>query len=197
MDQLRQRVERIHAALNTTVERDMARLPATVEISEELVSVLHDFSGGSSAAELENLSQSLIHNVAHLRDHLKKWAKANDRCRAKVDDAIRNSFALQVISDLANVDKHGGAGRESWSGKQPRLTNVTRSLRMATREEEGSWMVVVFGRTPIVSGDGSAEAVLTGDVLDEDGCRIGDLHTLAGEAVAAWEELLRCYGLAL
>jgi hypothetical protein len=39
-------------------------------------------------------------------------------------------------------------------------------------------------------GDGTAKAVVTGDVVDKDGNRIGDLYEIVNKAVEAWEALL-------
>ena len=44
--------------------------------------------------------------------------------------------------------------------------------------------------TPKFFGDGNAKAVITGDVVNKDGNRIGDLYEIGTKAVRAWETLL-------
>jgi hypothetical protein len=46
---------------------------------------------------------------------------------------------------------------------------------------------------PVVGGNGSLKAIITGDVVDEEGKRIGDFHDLAMDAMDAWERLLGDY----
>ena len=49
--------------------------------------------------------------------------------------------------------------------------------------------------TPRFVGDGIAKAVVTGNVVDNDNIRIGDLYDIANKAVEAWETLLTDFGL--
>ena len=194
-DRLEDRIGRIHAALGAAVEKDMAALPATVSRTPRMIFFCQDFSGGQNQAELDNLAHSLIYNVAHLYDHLRKWAKTHDRDPDQVDQKVKQCTALQIVCDLSNVDKHGGHGRTTWSGRKLSLTDVTRVLRLTTRPEKGSRVAARLGRIPVVSGDGTAEGVLTGQVLDENGGAVGDLHKVVCAAVAAWECLLEEWGV--
>jgi hypothetical protein len=50
---------------------------------------------------------------------------------------------------------------------------------------------------PRILGSGTAKVVITGDILDEKGDKIGELHRTASEAVADWEALLSDLGLRL
>jgi hypothetical protein len=56
-------------------------------------------------------------------------------------------------------------------------------------------MTIDAGGVPKFIGDGTAQAVITGDVADNDGNRIGDLYDIADKAVEAWETLLADFGL--
>jgi len=192
-DSLQDKIDRIYAALGTSVEKDMTRLPAEVTSTPRFLRIHQDFSGAQSQAELENLAYSLVHNIANLRDHLRKWAKAHGKDPDAVDQAVEECAPLQTICDLSNADKHGGHGRQTWSGRRPSLANVTRVLRLTTKPEKGSRVVARLGRIPRISGDGTAEAILTGEVVDENGQTVGTLHALAAEGVRAWEKLLRDY----
>jgi hypothetical protein len=188
------RIRRVCAALGASVEKDMTKLPAVVRKTRQGIVFWQDFSGGQSGADLENLAHFLVYNIAHLRDHLRSWATSNQRNPGKVAETITQCPALQVICDLSNTDKHGGydaEGRRTWSGKKLRLANVKRHLELKPGPVERSSAVVMLGRVPIVSGDGTVNAVVTGDVLEESGSWVGDLHETACGAVAAWEALLK------
>ena len=56
-------------------------------------------------------------------------------------------------------------------------------------------MTIGAGGVPNFIGDGTAKAVVTGDVVDNDGNRIGDLYEIANKVVEAWEVLLVDFGL--
>ncbi len=51
------------------------------------------------------------------------------------------------------------------------------------------------GRTQ-ASGEGDFLLVIIGDVVDKNGNELGTLDFIAIEAIAAWESVLRQYGLA-
>ena len=56
-------------------------------------------------------------------------------------------------------------------------------------------MTIGPGGVPTFIGDGTATAVVTGEVLGNDGNQIGDLYEIAKRAVEAWEALLVDFGL--
>ena len=190
--ELVQRIRRIYAAIGASEERDLSKLSAKVFDTGRVHGVFQDFSGGMSEEEFANIAHSLIHNIANLKDHLKKWAARNGKDKSKVDQAFKESTALQVIQDLSNNDKHGPPTRDAGrSGVSPRLVEPRRILRMTTKGERGSGVAMTFGPggVPKVSGSGTAVAVVTGDIVDKDGKSIGDLHATASEAVTRWLEV--------
>jgi hypothetical protein len=69
-----QRISRIYAAIGSIEEDDPHKLKATVICTEKIKAVIQDFRGGFSDDELSNLAYSVIHNIANLRDHLRRWA---------------------------------------------------------------------------------------------------------------------------
>ena len=52
-----------------------------------------------------------------------------------------------------------------------------------------------YGTPRIVSRGGSAKAVITGDVIDKDGNKLGDLDEFDQDAVEALEKLLADLGV--
>ncbi len=194
--QLVNRLRRIHAALDATVEVDLGKLEAKLIETEHGNSVYQDFSGGLSPEELENLAFSLIHNIANLHDHLRRWAARTDaRKEDDIDDAFHKSLPLKIMKDLSNVDKHGPPRNRGFSGLAPRLEGVRRSLRITAKPNKGVEITMGPRGTPQLTGEGSAKAILTGEVVDSDGNRIGELMGLATAAITAWETVARDLGL--
>jgi hypothetical protein len=197
-DAIRQRISRICAAIGAIEETDPQKLRATVIQTERINAVFQDFRGGLSDDELSNQAHTVIHNIANLRDHLRRWAAQNGKDKAKVDQTVDNCFDLQIIEDLSNNDKHGypprGSGR---SGKCPQLVGIDRVMRLQTQAKKGSMIAMTIGAggVPIFIGDGSAKAVVTAEILDSARNRIGDLYEIATKAVEAWERLLVDFGL--
>ncbi len=192
------RLRRICASIGQAREEDPSKLRAKVISTPTLVGIEQDFRGGLSQDDLENLVHNLIHNIANLGNHLRKWAKQNNHDRGLVDEAIRTSRPLQIMIDLSNNDKHGYPPRESGrSGLTPRLVNINRvmELRPAARKGSTVGMQLCSDGTPRILGDGRAAAVITGDVVDKNQGYIGDLSRLATEAVEQWEHLLKNFRL--
>jgi hypothetical protein len=193
-----QRISRIYAAIGAIEEADPHKLNATVIQTGNVKAVFQDFRGGFSDDELSNQAHSVIHNIANLRDHLRRWAGQNGRDKAKVDQTIDNSLDLQIVQDLSNNDKHGYPPRDGGrSGKCPQLIEINRVMRLQIQAKKGSMIAMTIGAggVPKFIGDGSAKAVVTGEVVDNAKNRIGDLYEIANKAVEAWERLLVDFGL--
>jgi len=197
-DAILQRINRIYAAIGAIEEDDLNKLKATVIQTDKIKAVFQDFRAGFTDDELLNQAHTAIHNVANLRDHLRRWAAHNGREKAKVDQTVDNCLELQIIKDLSNNDKHGYPPRDGGrSGKCPQLIEINREMRLQTQARKGSMIGMTIGRggVPQSIGDGAAKAVVTGDVVDNDNNRIGDLYDIANKAVEAWESLLADFGL--
>lgn len=197
-DDILQRISRIYAAIGSIEEDDPHKLKATVIQTEKIKAVCLDFRAGFSDDDLSNQAHSVIHNVANLRDHLRRWASHHNQDKNKVDQAVSDCLELQVIQDLSNNDKHGYPPRDGgYSGECPQLIEIDRVMRLQTQAKKGSMIGMTFGAdgVPKFHGDGTAMAVITGSVVDNDGNRIGDLYDIANKAVEAWETLLVEFGL--
>jgi len=195
---IRQRISRLYAAIGTIEETDPQKLRATLIQTDEIKAVFQDFHGGLSDDELSNQAHTVIHNIANLRDHLRRWAAQNGQDKAKVDQTIDNSLDLQIVQDLSNNDKHGYPPRDGGrSGKSPRLIEINRVMRLQTQAKKGSMIAMTIGASgvPKFIGDGSAKAVVTAEVVDNARNRIGDLYEIANKAIEAWERLLVDFGL--
>ena len=196
--ELSQRIHRIYSSIKAVEETNPNKLKATVITTGKCIGVFQDFRGGLNDAELSNLAHMLISNIANLRDHLRKWAVKNGKDKEKVNEAFNQSLELQIIKDLSDNDKHGYPRRNGgYSKKYPQLVNIDRIMQLKTQAKKGSTigMTLGAGGAPKFFGDGTAKAIVTGDVVDNKNNRIGDLHEIAAKAVEAWEQLLADFGL--
>jgi hypothetical protein len=192
------RLGRIYAAVKASTEFDMTKLPAKILPGGGTVGFWQDFTGNRSEHDIENAAQDVIHNIASLKGHLKRWAVANKKDKTRVDAAFNKSAELQIIEDLWNNDKHGYPPRnEGCSRKAPKLRNIRSLMKLTTQAKIGSFVTLTLGPggVPNIKGDGSAYAVITGDVVDKDGNMLGDLFNIEKGAVEAWESLLTDYGI--
>ncbi len=168
-DDLQDRVRRIYAALGETVEEEVSTLKPRVIVRGSSTEVFQDFRGGLTEEQIINVAHTAIHHIAHLGDHLRKWAKRHDLDPKRVDDTVASSLDLKVIIDLSNVDKHGYPPRDrGLSGKALRLVDVDRVMRISSGPDPDSGAVVVMTPTPVpqVHGSGSVDVVVTGKVID-------------------------------
>jgi len=197
-DELLQRLGRIYAAIGTAEEMDPSKLKATVILTDTRIEVFQDFRGDVTDEEMTNHAHSIIHNIANLRDHLRRWADRNGREKKRVDETIEQSFELQIIRDLSNNDKHGYPPRnDGCSGKRPKLVEIRRIMQLKLKPQGRSTigMTLAANGEPRFFGNGTAKAVITGEVVDKDGHRVGDLHKMTIKAIKAWEQLIDEFGL--
>jgi hypothetical protein len=198
--ELHTRIRRVYAAIDPLHDFDIGKLPAKVVQNERGIGMFQDFSGGLTKEDIENLAYAVVHNIANLQDHLRRWAANNGMDEKKVDATVNGSLPLQLIKDLSNNDKHGYPPRRGGrSGAAPQLVNLGRRMRLTPGPEAGSKIMMTFAPdgTPRISGSGVAYAVLTGDVVDRDGEPMGDLWEIEQNAVKAWEALLADFGIAV
>ncbi len=199
-DDLILRVQRLYASIGATEETEISKFAPKIINNGHRKGFYQDWSGGLSEADLSNVAHSLIHNIANLRDNLRRWAARNGKDKTQVDTTFNNSRALQVIMDLSNNDKHGYPPRNGgYSGKSPKVGKVERFMQMTTRAEKGSSVRLIFTSDglPKVSGDGTAKVIISGDILDRDDNKISDLHEITLEAIKTWESVLSDFGVNL
>jgi len=137
-DELMGRVRRIYAAIDAVQEFDLAKVPSRVISTSQVQGVMQDFRGGMSEEEIANSAYALIHNIANLRDHLRRWAAKNGKDKGKVDATFAASLELRILQDLSNNDKHGPPRDDGNSGLAPTLQEINREMRLATSPMQGS-----------------------------------------------------------
>lgn len=197
-DELTLRIKRIYKAVDVVVETDISKFIPKVIKDGNRIGFYQDWSGGPSSVEIENIAYILIYNVANLKEHLRGWAESNGKDKTKVNVAFKGSQELKIIKDLSNNDRHGyDPKRRGNSGKSPRIDNINTIMRMTTKPEKGSFIGLTLNRqgVPQIIGDGNAKVIITGDILDRDGNKIGDLYETLLKAINDWEKVLSEFGM--
>ena len=190
-DELTLRIQRIYKAVDAVIETDMGKLKPKVIKNGKRIAVYQDFSGGRSSAEIENSASILIYNVANLKDHLRNWADNNGKDRAKVNAAFRGSHALKIVKDLSNNDRHGyDPAHKGNSGISPRIDKINTVMQMTAKSGKGIGLTLNRQGVPKIIGNSSAKVIITGDILDRDGNKVGDLHETLLKAINDWEKVL-------
>jgi len=195
------RIGRIYAAIGEAATTDLSVLKSvTRRVEGNLYETSVSFDGGMSSDQMENAVYSAVHNVANLRDHLKKWARQNGKRGEVVDGIVDGSLELKVIIDLSNRDKHGGPDRGGGlSGMSPDLTRFYRALEITPQPGSRSAEVVIdfFGDGPPVQSNDGARVVIGADIVDESGNVVGDAMTFLEAGASQWEQALATFGVVL
>lgn len=199
--EIEKRIRRMYAAVAAGTDDNISGIKPTAEHrTARSYGAHYDFSNGASAEELENDAHTMIYNVAHFKDHARKWLRSVGKDPQIVEDVVTSSEALGVLIDLSNFDKHAGAPRDGgYTRREPRLVAIKRHLRLSTQGGTKSAVSVVFSRSkpPQKHGDGRAAVVLSGEVIDKGGRPIGFLDKLVEDAVTDWERFLTAHGVTL
>jgi hypothetical protein len=192
-EDLLQRIKCLYASIKMLQEFDIGKFPAKITQNERMRAIFQDFSGGASKEDFHNNTIIAIHNLANFRDHIKKWARESGKDPARVEEIFEGSLALKLIQDLSDKDKHAYPKRDGgYSKKDPTIRDLRKSFRMKTGAEKGSKVSMTFNSdgSPHLTGNGTGLVITTGDVIDKDSKRIGDLLEIELDAVLAWESLL-------
>lgn len=181
-DQLRAKLKRMYSTLEIPLDREIPEIQVFAEGG-----FLWDFGGTMKPHELEEILIAAVHNIAQLKDHLRKLAKNKGKDPEIVDDAVRSCFELQVILDLSNLDKHAGHdSRGGWSGCAPTIANVGQFLRSSSGK-------LTLGPQGISQG----KVMITADIYATGGKKLGELPDFLQKGVAAWEDLFPVLGIEL
>jgi hypothetical protein len=198
-DELVERLNRIHAAIGATVENDFTRFPSRIMTRDGTITLLQDFSGGLSDAEIANFAHSLIATIANYRAHLGEYGRQhgfpNERRKAALQ-VLDGSPHFCVIKDLFNREKHPERPPHNggYSRRDPTIREIHRIMRLTGPPGGGPTPEVFATAEGIEVRDrgegGSASVMITADIVYCDTGEIGDLHNLALQAVATCEAAL-------
>ncbi len=190
MDYMEKELDLLYAAVRATMERSIHTVPPKIYRSEKGFLMHQDFRGDRSDADLENEIHLLIHNIASLRDHLRRYAREGAKGVERVDDTIKRSRDLQIIIDLWNTKKHSKPDRSGgYSRLQPRLENAKATMRLTAKSGHAAFYTAPPGG-PQQATPGATRVITTADVVDRSGNRVDDFDAIATRAVDAWKALL-------
>jgi hypothetical protein len=194
------RIRQMHAALSGLTKGDPQDV-VPEQISDPVggfYSMRIDFGSGLTDAELMNMVEKLVENIARIKDHLKVFCDQNS-VPFTGDHLINNNRNVAIIHDLWNTQKHAELSRPR-SGCRPVLKNMRRVMMLTAGGNAGSFVGVFFD--PVTGemktqGDGETSLVIDGDVVDENGNNLGSFLALCEDAIQHWELALRNAGVQL
>lgn len=192
-DVIATRLRLLLAAIDENFGEDISSCDPTWKADgSQLKEFVQDWTGGETVEAMHNRVHVIVSKISSLEDYLRKWARARGQDPKEVSDFLKQSAAFCVIRDLDNLEKHGGSGRDGWSGRDPRIENLDKRLRVTP----GTGTTITISRAaPKVEGDGKVETFVTGIVVDRDGKRIGELHEIFDDAFSHIEALLAKLGV--
>ncbi len=201
LSDLRFKIEQLYESVASTVDPALSKYPPIWKIAGDWITVSQDFNRGLNQAQLDNAAFQVVRAIADLKDHLRNAAKRLKVDPQEVETTIDGSSPLQLMLDLANLDKHSKHDRvkAQRSKRSPRLVNVRGAIQISARAGElgpGGFMGIQLtpqGAKPL--GTGKEAVIMTGEIVDESGKQILELNFAQTEAVAAWESLFPRLGI--
>jgi hypothetical protein len=190
-DEIASRLRRAYAALDATLASDVDSAKPTIEVTETRTSVTQDFSGDQTQADMENVAHTLIHNIANLKDHAKRYLKKRNEAADVVEKFVASVTPVAIIQDLSNNDKHGYPPRDGgYSKVSPKLINVRRVLQVTAGPGASAGITIdpTTGKQQIWGSESTL--MVTGDVVDVNGTSLGSLDKIQSNALFAWEQQL-------
>ncbi len=188
------RLKKIYASIDEQFTYGQAALDKThtvvkAEGKERSVSVT--FFNPDDESKILNQVNSVISNLANLKDCLKKKIKEGGNDPRVIEEEINNSPHLQVILDLSNQEKHGyPLTITRRSEKDPLITNIGRALSPSNKPDnirhersDGTVMLNMMVR-------------ITADITDSEGNTLYQLDDLVESALSVWEQIIIKYNLA-
>ena len=137
-----------------------------------------------------NQINSIISNLANIKDCLKQKLKERGEDPKAIESEIDNSTELQLILDLANQEKHGyPLTKTRRSQKDPLIKNISRSLRPSNKPDN----------IRVERSDGAAilnaMTSITADIADSNGNLLCQLDDLVENALNNWEQIIKKYNI--
>ncbi|MCX6113164.1 MAG: hypothetical protein NTY22_07805, partial [Proteobacteria bacterium] len=77
LDVLNRKIKQMHTALGGITSNSTEELRPIISSEGKRRSIEYDFTGIYDEAELHNKLESLINNIASVKDHLREWCNQN------------------------------------------------------------------------------------------------------------------------
>lgn len=153
-------------------------------------SISFSFFNPKDKSKLLNQINSIIANLANIKDCLKKKLEQRGDDPKIIENEINNSMYLQIILDLSNQEKHGyPLTKTRRSRKDPLINNIGRALSPSNKPDNIRYE----------KSDGStimnAMVKITADITDSQGNILYRLDDLVENALNFWEEIVKRYNI--
>lgn len=151
--------------------------------------IIFSFSDENDEPDILNQINSVISNLAHIKDCLKNNLLNRGDEGQLIESEIDNSIYLQLIIDLANQQKHKYPLSNTRSKKNPLIKNVSRVLTISDKPDN-----ILYKRS-----DGSTMKncmiKIVADVTDSKGNHLFRLDELIDNALIVWENIIKKYNI--
>ncbi len=191
-----QRLHQMHAALDSLSQKELSVIKPVTERTKE--TIRSEFHFGGELVDLQNQATLVIESLGRLKDHFKKWLIANGKPGKASEDVINGHFAVALIHDLWNVEKHVELREPPRSGKIPQLVIHERGLvvgRGNALDSEVRFTLDTWTGDFTLDKQGDACVRLNAEVIDEHGTSLGDFEDLCIQASRIWENEMRKSGV--
>lgn len=191
---LKARLERTLSSLN-------ARFDEEVEEGIRITHVQSDRSigmsvrfGNDDTETILNKIFIILHNLASLKDHLKKCLESKGHDPNIVETEIEGSLHLQVLIDIVNQEKHGyPLTKHVRSYKNPVIKDPKQALRISTGTEPHSSARFIISPDGSYQIHGQKSIVIDADICDDQGNSLFGLDELVDTCFAKWENIAKKY----
>ena len=188
---IQSRIARINASINAMIDNDVKK-HTNIEIVEtdngKGVSLTF---GKDDQPTVENKIVMILYNLATLKDNLKACLERNGKSGQIVEDELKNSLHMQVVTDLANQYNHSVP--LTWkrhSGKNLLIKNMRQDL--ALDGVAGSSTEITIGEDGHIISYGTPPYILiSADIYDDQGTLLFNLNTLIETCLSKYENIAR------
>ncbi|MDD5012950.1 MAG: hypothetical protein PHI45_03070 [Candidatus Pacebacteria bacterium] len=188
------RLERLYSSIDKQYESDvLEHMQTKIEKKEgDTFTMTIDFNAKLNENEDVNRINSIIAGLANLKDHLKTKLKLKGGNPQNIEDEINNDLPLQLILDLNNQEKHGYPLLNKRSGKDPKITDISKGL-----SPKPGVIATAFIKDPITGAGhtNNMAIVITARVVDGDGNLLYYLSDLIDKTLNSWEAIIDKYNL--
>ena len=188
---IKTRIERIYLSINERLDFDVvANAKITQEKTETWWMKVHLSFRGENQEEDNRIILAIIHNLASLKDHLKKQFTDKGLQSQIVEDIISKTDALKLIIDLDNADKHGYPVRDKRSLRDPQIINVKRWIGISPGVNQGNFYLNHTGNEFTYE---NCVIYINADIVDKENVYICSLDELINDWLSMWNEILNTY----
>lgn len=187
------RLERLYLSIHQKFESDVLEHIQTKQVTKgNKITVSITFDAKHNENETINRINTIIANLANLKDHLKTRIELQGGNPQDIENEIKQNLPLQVVLDLYNQEKHGYPLKNKHSGKDPKIINISKAL-----SSKPGVVATAFIRDPVTGAGATNNAaiVITAEVIDSRGKLLYYLNDLIDKSLNSWEIIMTKYNL--